>query len=174
MDLSKLMRILLVIGNICCIILAILILSMSLGFWHEYTGGAVSILVAIFGLIVVCLDNHIIIIGYAVFVGIDLLVLLANGIVLAILKSGISDYCFHGDNDGDKSPPWGCNDWRYNGYYQRATGVMICLFLSVILRALNFASACLLARAVYDEQYEGIDDTRKPDTHDLGERGRQF
>lgn len=138
MDLSKVMRTLLVIGNIFVIILAIIILSLSLGYWHEYTGGAISIVVGIFGLIVVCLNNHIVIMGYAVLVGIDLLVLLANGIYLAILKSGYADFCFN--NDGDKSPSWGCHDWRHNGYYERATGVMVCLFLSVVLRALNFAS----------------------------------
>jgi hypothetical protein len=175
MEMSRVMRILLVIGNICVIILAIVIMSLSLGYWHEYTGGAISILVGILGLIVVCLYNHIIIIGYAVLLAIDFLILLANAIVLTILKSGIADYCFN--NDGDKSPLWGCHDWRDNGngHYKRATGVMVCLFISVVLRALNFASACLLARAVYEDQYEGgMDDTRKPDTHDLGERGRQF
>jgi hypothetical protein len=164
MGLSKVMRILLVIGNIAIIILAIIIMSLSLGYWHEYTGGAISILIAILGLIVVCLYNHIIIIGYAVLIAIDLLILLANAIVLTIMKSGVSDYCFN--SDGDKSPTWGCHDWRHNGYYQRATGVMVCLFLSVILRALNFASACLLARAVYDDQYGEIEDTRKPDARD--------
>jgi hypothetical protein len=164
MDISKVMRFLLVIGNILIIILAIIIMSLSLGYWHEYTGGAISIVIAILGLFVSCLNNHIIIIGYAVLIAIDLLILLANAIVLTIMKSGVSDFCF--DNSGDKSPTWGCHDWRHNGYYQRATGVMVCLFLSVVLRALNFASACLLARAVYDDQYGEIEDTRKPDARD--------
>ena len=172
MDLSKSMRILLLVGNLGCLILAIIVLSMSIGHWHEYAGGAFSIIVAIFGLFVVCLYNHVAIFGYAVFVGIDLLVMLANGIYLAILKSGYSDFCFEGSDDYSKAPKWGCFDWK-NGHYERATGVMVCLFLGVVLRALNFASACLLGKSVYDDSYDdGVGEIRK--THDLAEKGRQF
>jgi len=122
--------------------------------------------------IFVCLYSHVVIFGYAVLVGIDLLVMLANGIYLAILKSHYSDFCFDHDMDFSKSPIWGCADWRH-GHYERATGVMVCLFLAVLLRALNFASACLLGKNVYDDQYDdGVGDIRK--THDLAERGRQF
>lgn len=172
MDLSKLMRILLFAGNLIVLILAIIILSLSIGHWHEYAGGALSLIVAIFGLFVVCLYSHVVIFGYAVLVGVDLLVMLANGIYLAILKSHYSDFCFDHDMDFSKSPIWGCADWRH-GHYERATGVMVCLFLAVLLRALNFASACLLGKNVYDDQYDdGVGDIRK--THDLAERGRQF
>ena len=166
------MRILLFIGNFICLILAIVVLSMSIGHWHEYAGGAFSIIVCILGMFMVCVYNHIALYGFSILLAIDLLILLANGIYLAIIKSGYSDFCFHNDGDFNKMPKWGCWDWR-NGHYERATGVMVCLFLAVIFRALNFASACLLARALYDDQYDdGVGDTRK--THDLGERGRQY
>lgn len=172
MDMSKVMRIIMFIANLFCLVLAIIILSMSIGHWHEYAGGALSIIVCILGFCVVCANNQTVIYGFSVLLALDLIIMLANGIYLAILKSGYSDFCFYNDGDYNKAPKWGCWDWKNNGHYERATGVMVCLFLAIIFRALNFAGACMLARAVDDDYDDGIGETRK--SHDLGERGRQY
>ena len=162
---TRLMRILLVIGNVICIVLAILILTLSLGFWYEYVGGGVTILISIFGLIVSCTYNHIMFMTYAILAAIDLLIMIANGIVSAVHLFSYSRYCFDHDNDA-LQPSTGCNDWRYEGHRERTIAILVFLFVGVIIRVLNFGSSCLLAKIIYsgDNEHDEsrIGETKRP------------
>ena len=161
---TRLMRILLVIGNVICIVLAILILTLSLGFWHEYVGGGITILISIFGLIVSCTYNHIIFMIYAILAAIDLLIMIANGIISVVHLVSYSHYCFEYNNDA-LQPSTGCSDWRHEGH-SRTIAVLVFLFVGVIIRVLNFGSSCLLAKIIYsgDNEHDEsrIGETKRP------------
>lgn len=159
------MRILLVIGNVICMILAILILTISLGFWYEYVGGGITILISIFGLIVSCTFNHIVFMIYAILAAIDLLIMTANGIISVVHLVSYSRYCFENNNDA-LQPPTGCNDWRDEGHHERTIAVLVLLSVGVVVRVLNFGSSCLLAKIIYngDNQHDEsrIGETKRP------------
>jgi len=162
---SKLFRISLLVGNSMVIILAVIILSLSVHRWNEYVGGGISIFVSIAGLLVSCVSHPMSIMGYSILVIVDFLILLANAIIITVHNVNVAQYCFE-YRDDFASPHYGCDDYRHRGYNKRAIGVMVCLFLCVIIRVLNFACAALLARIAYS----GVDD----EGNRLDKRERQY
>lgn len=136
----KIFRILLGISNLICIILAISILIFNFHYWHEYLGGGLTILITIFGIIVSGFYSdyqHIIFIFYAIFILIDIAIMIANIIVTAIHLNGYSKHCYEYNNEAIP-PPGGCTDWEHEGWLQgvhgKIFGIFFCLSFSVILR----------------------------------------
>jgi hypothetical protein len=148
---EQILRTAFLLSNILALISGIIVCSVTVYRWGEYAGGAISILVSIYGLILACSYGYIRLLVYMVLVFIDLVISLANGIILVIFMAKVRRYCFDGEKSLDYDlPDVACNDWRTeyggNGYFARATTVSVFLFIGVALKILNGVCAFFMTR----------------------------
>ncbi|KAH7646445.1 hypothetical protein HUG17_1983 [Dermatophagoides farinae] len=145
------MTMLITVFNILIIILAIIICFLSLNAWNDYTTCAFTILVALLWMCCLCSESNVAIGAYTILMFIDLLLLLSNALYHSVMTAKYSDFCFHNNVNGI-SPEWGCHDWRFSGYYERAIGVTVCYYIAFIFRLLNIVGSCSLTYKIFHEK----------------------
>ena len=141
---SLIIRMCIVVGNVLCLIFAIacLVLWLSVGYFQDYPGSAFCILISFLGVFAVFSKNRQVNITFAILFGMDLLVMLGNGIFISLVKGWYAEFCIH--NISYWSPRTGCYNWLLNGDAEKATGVIVGTFLIVFIRGALIAAECLL------------------------------
>lgn len=163
MNLGVLCRLIILIGNVISVIMAIIILCMSINRWHEIAGSAFSILVAGYGTLVILFSldffNYIL---FVIGLILDFAFMLANAIVLVVYLNLATQYCYNYDLSKTNYIPdtLRCHDWEDHEYMvmthqQRVVGVVVCLFIVTIVRAINSACAIFIVRQEWFSEESG-------------------
>lgn len=141
-------QLLISIFNICILIMGIIIMCLSVGYWHDYAVAGFAMGVALVWLCIGTSRNNVAITCYMVLTFISLLFTLGEGIYQSVRTKQYQDFC-NDFRDDLPSPPEGCYDWR-NWHIHQTVGIIVCSFLTFILQILIIINSCLVAKAVYN------------------------
>jgi len=136
------------VANLLILILAIIIMCLSLGYWNDYTSCAFTIIIALSWACCICVENNVYLSIYSVLMVIDMLILLANAIYYTIRTKQYNDFCYDLYTHDGPSPQWGCHDWRLTGK-PRTIGIFVSFYIAFVFRLFNIIGSCLLAKTLY-------------------------